>query len=379
LYQRQLLGVGLKLNQNLKKGRKENKIMATKSNYNEELLAATRDSDMRKDGDVNIKYFDPNLELSFWRPQATKEEPHIFEIIPFVIGSKPTKILAGKSGKWWYILDVKVHQNIGPGKMDLLCPAFNYGLPCPICEDIDNMDRQGRDYEEYANIALKRRCVYNVWVITNAKEESRGARIWEVSHRYSEKAILSIARNPRTGGVIPFASPDKDMGKSIIIEVDSDVYRTVRGHRFADRLEDIPEHIKKQARPLDEIVIIQPYDFIREAYFGRQVDAEDDKGKTDIKDFDPIQEEAPQTTKTEEAIRTEAPRRSRRGAAENPCPFGKQFGIDSGKFPECERCEDSKYKECCEKADMIALEKKKSEEAATRTAPAEGRRLLRRT
>jgi len=360
----------------------------------EELAKRAQQSYERKDGDQNFKYFDPNQELKLWYPRPTKDEPHIIDIIPFLAG-KNFPILDPrhpvKEGNLMYVLEVWVHQNIGPGKEWIVCPARNYKQKCPICEDIEARQNAGAEYEEFASIAPKRRCVYNVVVYSN-NEEKKGVQIWEVSHSYSEKQILMQAKSPRTGGIEEFF--DIDNGKSISFEVANDEYKKIQGHKLLSRDYAIPDEILDQTLSLDEIILVLPYEKIKEIYDASAPDEEYERkskrGETEeapsrtrrsLARNETKEDDVPESVSdsTAESVPEPEPEKQQN---EGECPYGGSFGEDIDKLEQCEECK--LYNSCAEEADLIEEEKKearrkKIEDQKQKSEPQpEGRRRLRR-
>lgn len=311
----------------------------------EELLKRTQESDDRKEGGDYSKYFKGDFELTFAKFGATKEEPHIVDIIPFLAGDKMPDFMRVKEGKPAYYLDIYVHQNIGGGKAWVVCPAKNYGDDCPICEYINSLVKDGKEYEDYAEIAPKRRCVYNIINMTTDKEEKKGIQIWEASHKYSEKAIQAAAKSPRGGGSIPFSHPDKDVGQSISFSVDNDTYKTVSGHKLVPRDYDVSDEILDKAFQLDQIVEILSYKEIKKIFERSSDDSEKEKESVSVRE----------ETKDEEDSS-----RRRRTKKEDECPEGLKFGEDIDSVDACADCKV--YEDCAKKADEIEEQIKKDRE-----------------
>jgi len=256
----------------------------------EELTKRTQESYDRKDKMGSGKgYFKPDSDgnvLPTWKAKPTKEDPHMLDIIPFKAGKKFPQVDEKhpiSKGDTVYVLESFVHTNVGPGKEMIVCPAKNYSLPCPICEYVEKRLSKGATWDDIKNIAAKRRCAYNVWVHDSKKEERKGVQIWEASHRFSEKGIQPQAKNPKTGGSIPFAHPSKDIGRMLSFEVDDDTYFTIHGHKLNQRDEDIPEEIMEGAFRLDKYLNLLDYEEILEKFKS----AEDDEDEEDDDDEKP--------------------------------------------------------------------------------------------
>ena len=325
----------------------------------EELLRRTQESSERREGgDASLRYFKSDMDLPLWQARITKEDPHIIDIIPFIAGKNyPTKVDKRhpiKEGDYTYWLEVYVHTNIGPGKEWIVCPSRNFGLPCPICEEIDQRIKDGQEWDICKDISPKRRCVYNIVCYDDAKEESKGVQIWEVSYKYGEGPIQLAAKNPRGGGAIAFA--DVDVGKSVSFEVANDEYRTIQGHKLLDRDYIIPDSTLDKAFTLDEVIVLRTYEEIEKLF----------SGKSSEKKEDAKQEGAPaDIPASSDSVR----RRPRENApasvsSDNPCPSNGKFGIDIDQLVSCGECK--KYDACADEAEKIEADKKASKTTGLR-------------
>jgi len=329
----------------------------------DELLRRTQESSERREGgDASLKYFKPDLNLPIWQARITKDEPHIIDIIPFIAGKNyPTKVDKRhpiKEGDYAYWLEVYVHTNIGPGKDWVVCPTRNYGLPCPICEEIDQRIRDGQEWENYKDISPKRRCVYNIVCYDDGKEEAKGVQIWEVSYKYGEGPIQLAAKNPRGGGAIPYS--DVDVGKSISFEVANDEYRTIQGHKLLDRDYIISDATLDQSFTLDEVIVIPTYDQIEKLFLGKisEKKEEEKKSEDDVPDMTPPRGSSRRPHRTEEGT---PPSNT---ASNNPCPSNGKFGIDIDQLINCGNCK--KYDSCADEAERIEAEKKANKSSMRR-------------
>ncbi|MFA5355254.1 MAG: hypothetical protein WC302_00750 [Candidatus Paceibacterota bacterium] len=361
-----------------------------RSKAREELLKRTQESNDRKDGDVFYGYFKTDQDLPLWKASVTKkdDEPHLIDIIPFYAGKNFPQVDPRhpvKEDDLVYLLETYVHQNIGPGKESIICPARNYKKPCPICEEIEYLtSKEGgsKEYEDYADIALKRRCAYNIVCYDSPKEEGKGVQIWEVSYKYGEKKIQLAAKNPRGGGVVPFA--DYDVGKLISFEVAADEYRTIDGHKLVDRDYVISEEIEDSVWPLDELVKIWEYNEIYEKFYGelpagvaaKEENQEESvsrssrgRGGVTEQEVPPPSDPAPLQRRSRAM---EEPVRKDKG--EGQCPCGGEYGIDIDQLTNCDDCKA--YDACALKAKEIEDAAKVSKETAP--APDAGTRRANR-
>lgn len=210
--------------------------------------------------------FIDDVELPMWRP---KEGQHCFDIIPYKAGEFDTNT---KEGKTSHVLDIWVHRFVGPDNDEhIVCPKKNYRKSCPICSDIQRLQKSG-DFEEkeIKSLKAKRRTIYNVVVVDGGKEEEKGVQLWDVAHFYMEDKLSGLSRGvPGRGGIIVF--PDIDNGKTISFEIKKggdNVPPAYVSHQFIDRNYKIEEDILNSTEVLDEIIKILSYEEIESLYFG---------------------------------------------------------------------------------------------------------------
>ena len=241
---------------------KKSRFRSKQGSAKEEMLNRTEESQKRQGG--SGKWNDYLVEDFKGDKFVATEGDHLIDIIPYLAGSQDPKLNEGDRS---YMVDVYVHQKVGVNEDSVLCPAANYrGQKCPICEHLAKM-QQSKAFtdDELKAFKTKRRVLYNVICYDNPEQESKGVQVWEASYHLTENEILSIARNRRGGGHIPFADPDD--GKSI------DFYREgtgantrYKGYKFVDREEVISDDDLDAAYCLDELLDIKTYDEIEELF-----------------------------------------------------------------------------------------------------------------
>jgi len=329
------------------------------------LLHQTQTSYERREGDVSTKYFKPDLVGKIWRPGPTKGNPHIIDIIPYTVGKNMPNTSDLKEGDYAYVLDLYVHSNVGPGKIMVVCPAKNYGDPCPICDEVEEALRAGAEWIDIPIVA-KRRCTYNVLVMDNAQTEAEGLQLWEVSHAYFEKPITALARNPRGGGFIPFADPEKEVGKSIAFEVENDTYKKITGHRFENRDYDIPIELLDQAKVLDELIVVYNEDQIKRILYGQSGQRPENYNPIAQAQTEKDESDVPASVEQKPSLR-----QSLRQAEQTKmtCSYGAVFGVDFGKYEECAEC--TQAQSCAEAADKKDAEKTNPPAAAQKEESAQ--------
>jgi hypothetical protein len=209
-----------------------------------------------------------------------KEGDHLIDILPFAAGPDfPLDPNTGSpivsEGDLAYVLDIRVHTNVGSMKIPYVCPYENFGLPCPICEFIKENDL---DTEDWKNVSAKRRTFYQIWNHDTRETEKKGIMLWEISHFSMEQNLAAIAALPRGGGAISFSDPDE--GKTIAFTRKGSGAKNTQylGHRFIDREIKLPDKLLDMTFPIDQMVRMHPsYEEIEEAFNGQ-------KGKIGNKD-----------------------------------------------------------------------------------------------
>ena len=363
--------------------------LSAKEEQKKQLMERTKQNYDRKESEGGAKYFNVEGDTKIWKPAPTKGNPHMIDIIPFKAGNNYPLQSNIKEGDWVYVLDLYVHSNVGPGKAMVVCPAKNYGEPCPICDEVDELIKDNVEWKDIPFVP-KRRCLYNVVVMDDAKTEGVGLQIWDVAYSYSEGAILPIAKSPRDGGLIAFASTDKSMGRSVAFDVGNDTYRKITGHRFETRDYDIPDEYVDQAQKLDQIITVLDEEAIKKILYGSG-------GKKECEEVP--DEAAPEQESTGRSLRNRAPLSKKeddvhaddshaeaasekktlspRGKVDT-CPNGAVFSKDFDQYKECDEC--PVRQPCAEAADAAEILKKKQEEESKDKQPAStGRKLLHRS
>lgn len=259
-----------------------------------DLKKRTEESYASKDDSGKFRnYIDPAIPLKQWK---CEEGDHTIDIIPFLAGENNFNGLKKDTGT--HKIEVYAHSNIGINENAYVCPQLTISKPCPICDARAAMKkRPDYDEDEFKALAPKRRVVYQVCVYDSSKTEAMGVMYWESSFHLSEKNILAIAKNNRTGGFIEFADPDT--GKTIeFTREGKGVSTDYVGFKFLDREEPISDEILDQAVSLDEYVKILSYDELKEIFQGSDEEDEKPLKRRTKRKEEPEEEEEEETPKT---------------------------------------------------------------------------------
>lgn len=329
-----------------------------RSKFNKELGRRTEQSYQHKDDSGQFRsIFKQEYIEKIWKCKAASHE---IDIIPYLAGPDDPAITHGliKEGEAQYLLDIWVHRDVGVNRDMYVCPARNYNLPCPICEERDKIRRQD-DYDEelVKSLSPKRRSIYNIVVYDDGQEQAKGVQIFDVAHFFMEQKLAVLAKRStgrsgaNIGGYIPFSDPDE--GKTVSFERKGQGAQNTEflGHKFLDREIDgkkyvISDEILSQAIVLDQAIEIPTYEELESAFKGTapiEVIKEEDVPLR-------LSGRMSRTTKVAESIPN----------SDNPCPAGGNFGVDCEMLPKCPSCAvwDNCFKKASEDVKVIVKDVK---------------------
>lgn len=269
--------------------------------------------------------------VGFWKCTSAK---HIIGYIPFIAGPNMPKLFdndpqrAIKEGEFIWLVDLWTHGYVGALEHPYVCPAKTNGLPCPICEHLQQ-NRGTYSKEEYSRMKATRQTLHLIWCHDNSEEEAKGIQIWQIAHYFMEKNLKGIAEQGKGGGTIPYFDPD--VGKNVgFTREGSDRKWTFLHHRFLDRNAPIPDSILNQSFALDSVIKYASYDEISDAFYGstdsRNVDSRnaDEQGYVERSFAQEPEEEL--DPKQEDEFGSE------------DCPVGGEFGVDHEQLEACDGC-----------------------------------------
>jgi hypothetical protein len=333
----------------------------------EDLYGETKHSHDTKDDTGRFKdIFRDDLPSGATKWKATEGE-HIIDLIPFQAGQfLVDSVLQPKVraiGDYTYKLDLYVHNKVGPGQSDEVCPAMVFEKPCPICEFRNLLfDKEKLTETEQKLLDANRpirRCAYNIYCKDSQKEMDKGVQIWLIAHWFFENHIAEISQLPHGGGFILFSHVDE--GKSIMFKRkgtgrDNTSYL---GHRFLDR-DPLDDSLLAKAHPLDTLVRVLSYEELFKKFF--QVEYNGQAVTLDLITGVPAPTEEkpePASTPAEESpppsVEEPPPPETTTQDPDNKCRLGHVFGTDLEKFPgDCGRC--AVWDDCADESDKLKKE-----------------------
>jgi len=299
------------------------------------------------------------------------EGEHMVDIIPFIAGDKIPP--PDKPGEESYILDIWVHNNVGPSDARFVCLSRTLELPCPICEEQDRMrDSDGYDDDEIKALNPSRRAIYNIICRDSPKEEAKGIQVWEIAHWFMAKHLDERSKKPKGGGYIYYTLLDEE-GKTVYFKRKGTSQRGTEflAHDFIDREEPLDENLVEKAHPLDQLIAWPSYDEVYNAFHKKPPKAEEPEPEAaEEQEPEAAEEQEPEAEKPESAEEPEP----EEPEAEKPeaegelvCPGGGKVGIDFEELEACKKCKI--WDECDEEYTRIKKrrEEKKKPELARRS------------
>lgn len=287
--------------------------------------------DWRKvDGDVN-----------FFQPAEGK---HRINIIPYTIKSKNHPMVRRgdmEIGDQDYVMDVYVHRNIGATESSVICLKHTYGKPCPICELMAQLHKEGKE-EEAKALRPTRRVIYN---IEDLKEPGK-VKVFETSHYLFERELIEEARDDE-GGFIDFA--DVKDGKEIKFRaaetnIGQNKFNEYKSFSFEDRDEPISNELLQQAISFDEIMEVPSYEDVKKIMLNEDdmeqpgeeekpapVEQQDNEEEEEV----PVEADEEKPAEEEKPIKKEVSKKIK----STGCPFGYSFGKDTDAYDECDKCD----------------------------------------
>ena len=237
---------------------------------------------------------------------SASEGKNRINIIPYIIKTKNHPLVKSgdmEIGDTDYVMDVYVHRGVGASEGSVICLKETYGKPCPICEQMALLRKQGKN-DEVGDLKPSRRCFYNV---ENTKEPGK-LQVFETSHYLFEKELIDEARDDEEGGFIDFADPVK--GKEIKfrankVKKNKYEFTEYKSFSFEDRDEPVSDELLENAISFDEIMTVPTYEEVEKMFYGTDDEDEDEQEEKPVKkskhredeDDEDEQEEKPKKSK----------------------------------------------------------------------------------
>lgn len=334
---------------------------------------AKRSGDLKSPSGIYNTYFDvPDTIPTWFAKSSPKGEDYFVDLVmfpvdlnfPWGVWKNPYKI-----GEWGYTMIVDIHKGVGAEGAWIICPKNNFGERCPICEDLQKLQREAPDKEAkrkvWEDLRVYRRQFYYVVVRDDGEEEAKGAQLWELPATYMHDKLDAIKYSGRGGEIVMYWHPDK--GKTIKFNVkDKGEFPEFSGHQFVDRVDPrtkkpyvIDDELLDfaEANPPDKFLKRMNYDEVLTIYREEPAPSVETPTESDSPRRRARRSETPAPPVVEET----PPETATLG-----CPSGLEFGVDTLKKKPCEECDDEFYQACKAKKEEL--------EAAADTTPTRRKR-----
>ena len=203
-----------------------------------------------------------------FRPK--KAGSYRLEIVPYEV---PTNPVGGQNpnaepGELWYERTFFVHRGIGVDENSYVCPSKTAGKTCPICEYRRELMRsKDGDEDMIKALAPKQRQLWNVYDHADA---DKGVQIWEVSfHLFGKQLKAAIANADEDDGWEYFADPEDGMTLRVGLGEKSfagNTFLECETVNFKARREPLSDEILDAAQPLDNLLILLPYEKLKSIF-----------------------------------------------------------------------------------------------------------------
>jgi len=316
------------------------KLSEMKAKMHDELNKRIQESYDNRQATGKFKsIFNEEMQIPIWKIGVGE---HLIDIIPYMIGEgnpNPKRKL-GEIGDY---LNLFVHNGVGVNENQYICLARCYSKPCPVCELRLKLQKEGEDPDSLKSFNPTRRCVYNVIVYDDGKEEAKGVQVMIVAYYFMQRHLDELANPVRPGSSRTNYMAYNKTGKSIAFKREGAGAKNTSfvGHKFEDRNYDIPDEILDSTFCLEKIIHIPSYSEVYEALHGKV-----EESKTD---GPPLVAESQRSTETNRAgigrVRggvvstVDETKKSEPQSDDHSCPDSQgEIGTSIDKLNACQTC-----------------------------------------
>jgi hypothetical protein len=245
------------------------------------------------------------------------------------------------------------------------------GKRCPICEERDELYKQGADKPLIKALHAQKKQLCNIIDLNDA---AKGIQLWDEAYSNFGEMLeqKELPRKPKYSG---YFLPDCGFSLEITFsqeKFEKNDYLTSYRIDFLER-EPYDDSIVDKTIDLDKVFNILSYDELKKALYGlddepekqeapsptqsRRSIVEEEESSVPRKRPAPMQVESPEEVE-EASSQRQAPSRRRReetpSIEKNLCPFNHKYGMDidnQDNFEDCDKCGDE-WEGCREKKDI---------------------------
>ena len=209
-----------------------------------------------------------------------------FDILPYQVGAHNPYF---DEGEWAFERTYYTHRDVGPNKERAICLARTFDKPCPICEYRNKLMKRPDDHKkEIKDLRPSERQLFNV---IDVKDREKGVQIFDWPFWTFGKTLDSIVRSGEEGeGYDQFYDLQKGFTIKCVFVQDAweggSSLKVEPSLRFVDRRVKYTDDILDEVHCLDDLLIEESYDNLREKFLGGGVGDDDDDDDDDALDED---------------------------------------------------------------------------------------------
>lgn len=176
-----------------------------------------------------------------------------------VSGDNFIRIMPPPNPKDPWAYQITIHQHIGSDNATFLCLKEMFGQPCPVCELIESMKKDGASKDSIKPIDKYTRYLMFVFDVRNSDTENEGLRWYDAPSKVVN-GIAGLSRDKRTRAIIDVCDPvdGRDVEfvrKGTPPKVDYDSFNL----KVAD---PVPADWYKNVPPFADVLLVPTYDQI---------------------------------------------------------------------------------------------------------------------
>lgn len=212
------------------------------------------------------------------------------------------RIIPPEDPKEFWALEVPVHRKIGANGATFICLKKMFNKPCPVCELIDQMKKEGIDEDKIKPLYATTRHLMFVFDVRDDSTVEKGLR-WYDAPGMVVSNIINLSKDRRTKSVIDISDPvdGRDIefvrkGSGIGSKYEAFVLRPT---------DPIPEDWYSNVPKFGDVLLIPTYDQIKKELDGTP-EPETEESETKESETEESREEESQTETVEENVEQES-------------------------------------------------------------------------
>lgn len=277
-----------------------------------------------------------------------KAGTHRIDILPYRV-----KVTCddAEAGSLFFTKKYFAHKNIGPEEKSYACLLKNWGKPCPVCEHVNKLKRQGADQGTIQALKAKQR---QLWNVVDLAEQDKGVQVWETGFYLSFGVMLrdKILAADEEDGYQNFADLEDGMTVKVLskdAKFRGIPYQEVANIEMVPRKEAYGEEMLDQVTCLDDLLVELPYKELKRILLQTGAGGEDEdeteeaparNGKAHMGKPSPQDEDEDEEESEDEDFEEEEDLDEEEDEEEEPAPKARGKGKKPAKDEEEEEVEE---------------------------------------